>query len=1134
MQFAQLPGSLRWAFVCLGLAVELLCAAISTAQDTSRTDSARRPAMASPTAQSVGVSESGEVSPLDRLPAKVIYLPDELGKLVAVPVDATLPGYLAWVAQKRRPVASDGAIPPVAASSVELVGSAEDQFVLATCRIVVHVTEEGAQLYSLGLAEAMILKETVEGPGRTVFGGRDRERGYGWWLEGKGQYVFELELAIPLLKASPWRRLQLSLPAAPVNRVTLAVPYGNVTVKAAEDVLWTTRQLDEQRTELRSNSFGGRLDVSWQPTATATDRAAGLDVDSVITVRIAHDAFLIETTQFVRALQGTFREFTVRLPQRGELLQVEGAEISGARREGTSPDRMTVTLNSATAGPVKIVWNLRLPHAGSRRFELDGDAFVVVGAKRQSGQIGLMATEGFRWNISGVNDPHIIRMNAGEFRNAPNGLAAARAFRYFAQPFRLPMALEAVEPFYDVTTKLALSVAQDDVRLDGRFLVRTFRGQLSQLTLHWPEWRTEGWVLEGIQPQGSVVTNLTTDDEAGDGRIVVSLADELPDAFELRLQARRSRRTPDDGRCSLPRLSGPAGSSTRLMLLRAENVDAELLPRGETVLRPQRRQVEDDDDGWTFSPSLRPQEYRIDTEERLFHLSVTPQERRVNVESVLSGEWANRSLTVRQQLKHTVDYARLNDVILSVPASIAERVRIFHAGYERSLEWSAAPAGKREKLARLVLPEPSLGAVTLEAVWDIPLADDLFQDRAVALSIPIIRSLSGATSATRLRIAQSAWMELSMSTAGWNIERDDDQELVWSTAAVADSVSLRALPSATPRGREILAKQAVARIQIDRAGVQHSRFDVQISGRPRQLHVQLPKEAVAEQFFWNEAPLPAEAVVEVQAGSRRFTVAVPELSGTEPAAQLTMMYRVPAEHAPSWQSQYLLDAPNLIQCRWVADIVWDVGLPADQHLFNYSSEVTPLFHWERVGAIWRRVSPTIVASPGINTANGALRGGQHNYVFGQFGALRRLQIRSITTPAALLFGAGATLVLGFILLKTPGLPVVFSTGMVALGGLMIALWFPTQMEILVQPMLLGALFPIGSGLLRLWRKPDLGPTVVTIAPPVATGELRPGSDHVPGTPSLRAVHADSATAFRQPVLPTAPDDVRLAAESHVG
>ena len=277
-----------------------------------------------PAASSSASAPAENASILDAIPRRLRYLLNDQGQPVPVLVDANLSAFLEWL--ERKQTAPRTGEPQVSVSSVEITGQVDEQFAHLDAVIRVEVSGSNqAILYPLGLGEAVILECQIEGPQSAVYEPKSADQGYRWWLEGEGSYEFRLKLMVPVRRVAPWRRLQLSVPLAPVSSLQLNVAEASPVLKAPEDVLLETRVLEGNQTQVRAAGFGTRLDLQWQPTSPAADQRTTLDVNTTLLVRGSSSGYLVEATQYVKALQGVFREFTVQLPDRCDLLQVEGA-----------------------------------------------------------------------------------------------------------------------------------------------------------------------------------------------------------------------------------------------------------------------------------------------------------------------------------------------------------------------------------------------------------------------------------------------------------------------------------------------------------------------------------------------------------------------------------------------------------------------------------------------------------------------------------------------------------------------------------------------------------------------------------------------------------------------------------------
>ncbi|GIX03179.1 MAG: hypothetical protein KatS3mg113_0185 [Planctomycetaceae bacterium] len=495
---------------------------------SSAPSSANRPALAMPHV-------------LDQILPEVRYLPNDRMELVPVPGDASLEDYLEYLRQRREQ--SRHAAAMIAVSQVELKGDVERDVARLQARVVVDVagTERTPQRVALRLNEAALLQVKVSQE-EVLFAGRDAEQGYQWWLPGAGRYEFHLTLAVGLRKTNPpRRRLVLSLPASPVNSLRLTMPERDIAPRLLpEDALLEVSTV-EGKTEIFATGFGSRLDLSWQSLPLTAHPTVSLDVNTTVLVRGSSEGLFLDATQQVRALQGAFRQLQVQLPPGSELLQLECADLVDSQTDPEHPLEMGISLANPTAGPVTLRWRVRLPAQQGQKVILEG--FRVEHAKRQAGSLGLLELEDARWAVSESGEAHLERMSLAEFRSINNGVPVVRAYRFYAQPFRLIVGLEPIPPLFEVQPLLAVMAAEDELRLEARYRVRLYRGRLSQIFLRWPGWQRESWVLEGIEPRGSLVSSFSTSEPGQDDAILIELSPQAPKEWGITTQRPASNPT---------------------------------------------------------------------------------------------------------------------------------------------------------------------------------------------------------------------------------------------------------------------------------------------------------------------------------------------------------------------------------------------------------------------------------------------------------------------------------------------------------------------------------------------------------------------------------------------------------------
>lgn len=1064
---------------------------------------------------------------LDRIPADVIYLPDENGNLVAVPVDASVPKFLEWLRQSRQAVADP--FPAAVVSAVAIDGAADDQRATLKVTFSIDVNRSGAVLVPLAMPEAVPISSAHRGPGRSAAAVGNRERGLGWWLEGVGRHEIELQVATPVRKTSMWRRLALTLPTSPVSSLVLRLPSSTANVKPSEETLIVSRTLEDGRVQVETSGFGARLELSWQSAAVAAPAPSqGLDANTTILVRGAADTLFIDATQYVRAVQGTFRDFTVRLPVRAQLLQVDGPDIAETRADPDHPGRVTVLLLEPKTGPVAVRWQLRVP-LEERRTVLEG--FSVESAKRQTGEIGLIPPDGAQWLVAESKDPHLLRINAGELRAAQGETNVVRAYRFLGQPFRLPLQLEAVEAYYDLDPLMVLTAAEDELRLDLRLQVRVFRGRVSSLSVLWPGWKSEGWQIESAEPKGQVVPGLPTDDVGGQGTISLNLADQLGESFVVQLRARRQLpRGGDEVRLALPHVRTPLPNPARLLLVSAENVEAELAPRGETVLRPYHGSSPVDVAPLGVPPEAQRAEYRIDTEERSFVLRVVPQAAQFRSQARVTATLENDRIAVQQEFQCAARYARVAELEVWAPVALGHEVEFSADGVALPAVWGAREAGRQR--VRLPLPAPRLGEFSVLATWSVRLPREAGTADDKGLTLPVLQFAAGPHQQAELTFLPSTWFDVASTDARWRAERRSAGAQWWVSEPGADAFSFALQPTAGVAPGEFLGARAVIRAATDMQGTCQYQMQVRLTGAAGYFNVRLPAGAQQAEFAWDGQPLSQDQVREMPSGSQRYTLRLPAAPSAQDTHLLSIDYAVPAARPLSWRLEHLaFESPQLPQCKWVAQVVWVVTLPVGQHLFRYPASASPLFDWRREGLCWRRRS--IWGDAQLNQwlgvegdpAPSAVAAAGSVYCFGQFGPPQPLELQTMSVGLALGCGVGFSLIVGFLLIKFAAARSLLSLLLAGLAVVTASLYFLPQVELLLQPVAWGALLPLAAGAVGIWQRRRRAASVVTLA---GASELRFSGlePPAPGEQSLAAA-ADSgerlqsrlggdSTAFRIP------------------
>ena len=1053
-------------------------------------------------AKATAAADPENRSLLDSILTEIRYLRNSQGELVPVPANATLEEFIKFMNRPRGP--ERDAVPAASVSSIELTGEANDDRAKLTAKLVVQL-RQSADFVRLPLQfnEATLIDARYTGNGEAVYDERrDREQGLAYWFRGPGPHHLELTLSVPVRRQLPSRKLQLSLPPSPVAKLKLIVPHGSITAKSSEksadEIPLEITSLDADRSVIDAVGLGNRVDLSWQPNPESAQSEAALESNTTILAQVDSETVLLDVYQRIQSLQGRFDSFAVHLPVGADILKIEDdvapreTRSEGYRAHALDPDnpnRVTVMLTKSTAGPIRLRWTVSVPRTDRRRLTLAG--FVVESARKQSGEVGLAPHDGLRLSTFQNKDGNILRINAGELKPDVGGIQVTQAYRFLNQPFNLVVGVDPIEPYYLVEPRLFLMGAAHQLSLDATFQFQVYREALTELTFYWPDWKSEGWTIDGFEPPDIVETS-PVEEDAGSFRVRLIKRQSAP--FTVRLRARRPTRGTDDFPVTLPRAKASSPATPSLFLLNAENVETELTIRGETVIRPMGQAAFEQVSIPEAYRGLKTSAYRIDTEEQSFALRVLPQPRRLRTESTTEASWQNDRLQLVQRIAYDVTYERLPQVRLTVPRDLPqERFRFFaDRDVELPAEWSDTPNGQTRQV-RLALPESKIGRFEIQAHFFVRIADDTALDGDATVAIPILQSADEPFHQTRIVLAREDWFEASSATEQWKPQPLRSEAWTWQTDGARPEFSLRIARSGGNANGTASVTRGLVTAVFGQDGRAIIRAQFRIAARSNSLSVTLPTMAEPPQFYWDRTPLTTGlGALEVPAGSRKFTLHLPEVRGDGGDHLLTIDYQLPNSSQPSLPNQIELQSPQLPQCAWDTQIVWQAALLPDQHLFTYPTSATPMFKWRRLGLFWYRISDPdpgrLRAWIGANSGPDSETATDLNspqlasnlYTFSQIGSPRIISFRILSSPMVVLFGAGTSFLFGFVLLRVRVLRHILTVLTAGLALAAIGLWNAAPLELLMQPMVAGLLFPITAVLIEGWFRRTYGGTVLTL------------------------------------------------------
>ncbi len=1056
----------RHLWLMLALVVGLLC----LGQGESKVWS-QEPAGSQPTTSLPPTAPKGKPEPAG-VPADIVYLPGADGQLVPVPADANLEAYLEFLKERRAP--KKGGQPAFSVAGVEFTGTANEERVELEGVFSVQIHEsEGAVLVPLAVGEALLRSSAYEGPGDAIFGGFDREQGYRWWFRGKGLHQLTLGLSVPLRKQVAIRRLQLGIPSAAVSHLKLTAPMSPLVVKASEQSATETRDIDGTATEIDVFGLGERIDLTWQPLPNSQRAEVALETSTSIMARVSTDSMVLEATQRIRALQSTFDQVVVRLPVGAEIVAIEGKEYREHRVDPENPSRVTLLLTAPSNGIAILNWTVRAKYGSDKKIVLEG--FAVEGARKQTGEVGIVPLEGLRLGAQEVLDPNIVRISAAEWRTRTGAGQIARAYRFLNQPFRLSISTETVQPYFVVEPHLYLLAAADQLRLEAQFPVQVFRGGVQELVLRWPDWREAGWLIEGIEPRGTVVESFALGDAAEPEQLIrIRLVDRKSDLVTVTLRARRPVKPNEEPQFSLPQMLASSPLPTSLLVFNDEKVESEVTAVGSTVIRPLSaalRQRLELPEGFR---NLSRTDYRVDPENQLVRVKVLPQSQKIAIENQFLTEAKDGQLNVLQRLSYKVAYERLLALRLKVPATLQGMLQVTSEDkVELPITWSSGEEGPF-RTARIALDEPRLGSFAVNLRYSVPLPAPVTAGAEVRAAVPLVTSLDAEPTGTTFQFARGQWFATTTDAERWVARGFDEAGQRWAAVAPVAEFPIKLSPALVGDSGQSVVTKGLVRGTVDNGGNIRYAAVFRVTGDMRGVNVSLPVTVTLTRLTIGgvEVPLPAMRTTGTE---KKFTLPNIESRPGSSDSLIAFQYQEPAKRSLSWYSELQFSSPRFPQSAWLAQVVWEVTLPPDLLLFDHSKQVMPMFRWRPAGLAFRRVSDPgstqlddwigISGSGGPDLAT--LNQTGNTYSLTQFGEPGTLSLSAMSSPMILFIGAGSSLLMGFLVLKVRYLRHVITVLLIAFGVSLAGLWYMTPLQLLLQPMIIGLVFPMVAVLIEL-------------------------------------------------------------------
>ncbi len=1185
--------------LAVSLAVLLFASSAGFAQQTANPPASDKP-NGTPTPKSATPSSPSSSSPARGVKPgtdDVVQMIGPDGKPLLIPRGENWEEFQKYLKSRQ---ANDGPMaPPFSVSGVLFEGSTEanEDSVTLDATLTIFVNRDGEDvLVPLRLKDTTLLKKPVHvGPNEAEFDVFDREDGYRCWLRGKGRHELKLSLAVRVHRQAAARRLILQLPETPTSEIKLSVPLPKVSAKGLDRGSIKTKSLGNSRTEIHAfGPPGSLLDLSWQSVTDLSEVKLELQALTLIVADLRAETLVLEATQQVRSIQGTFDKLTVRLPQEFELVEVSGREVKESSKVSDSPTRVAVTLTAPTTGPVELKWVLsaKIAPNAARLPTLEG--FQVEDAQQQRGHVVVVAWEGVNLRKRDSEDQYVDRDKLDALRDVPGFHAIANSggsttvYRFLKQPFRMVLDVQKIDPYFTAETLHLVRLSPTRAELDTTLTVRVFRGSLSDLVLPWPTFKSEGWEaiandspklveqilveetpngpqlrVKFLQPKSAASTTASGDVKSliekatatlqqGQSESALQILTEAikrtDNEFEIRLTTRRPISADSSAfDLSLPFVAASGQPASRVIVAPRSNLDVEWTPKNETLARaatPDKKVLDQ------LESTRNVAAWRWEAGSPAFTAKAKVQQQSITTDSQSELAFDTRQVTVTQRIAYDVAFEPLSQVRLMVPRAIENRVRFRlrdSTGQTKPLPPPVFTALEidQARQCRLSLDPPQVGKFDVLAEFDVG-TSGVTSDGPSQVSIPVLQSSDAEFDATRVKWNTGETLVASLDDpTTWSPELGADKTSSWKASGAKTAIVMKIAAASDSTLQDFTVHRALIRTVVSE-GRRHSQALFELDRDVREITLTLPPEISSQHFgaWWNHTAVSAEPItrnptvggVEIRLrrpASREKNASSPETAdGNDKLKELLWLdyYSEEPTHF-GWSNELQLVTPQFASTVWVAQTIWQVVLPADQHLLTTPRDYATQFHWQRSLLLWSR-QPNFGydridrvlndAAPNKSDSllwESSLIGGsaEHNvYPVSCFGPPQPLVFWSMSRSAVVGCGAGLALLLGFVLIRIPATRHVLTFLVAGFVMALAALWFAEPVKVLLQPAVLGAAMAVIAALIdRVGRRQPQTP-MVTLSSPSDFFAASGSGVRIAGVP----VMSEASTAPPQVVLPS--------------
>jgi len=1066
----------------------------------------------------------------------VIFV-DEHGEVVRLTAGGQIGAYLKWREELLRGTSDKG--PGYYVAAVTLAGDVNAARTTAKLDASVEVfVRDGINHVDvpLRLNEATLIAHRQTKTGDVEFLPTDRGTGLRCRISGTGQHRIDLQISVPVRKSGKSYRMHLSLPDTAQSSLRLVVPGDAFAVRSDQLADIEVKTLPDARSALIAHGLGDDLDLPWQVVETQPAEETLFQVETLLSADAGEDGVAVEAVQTIVASGASFESVRVNVPRGCNVLSVSSSTHDSIETTDLQSNPVVISLQESTAGPLKLKWLMSSEvKAETKSFSISG--FTVENATREETFFGLRVAEGFRLSQLTPRPLQVQRIATSLFRKRVESQLDPQA--RFQQAYRLAnrnshvwFQIEKIEANYRVSSEYEIMFREASADLEARYEIIVYRGTLDHIQLRWPELTAQEWEqVEVIEPADRVhiARRLTEVADASETKAdfetirleFVEPINRTHGPINVKLQARRPVPLGEESfLISIPVAGAESRPVSRITLLNASNVESTLEGARNTsvqmVTSASGNAVTTKADG---PLNQVPRYFESASSDLEFRATVTTHAQEVTVSSHATLTLSDNLINVEQRLDYAVTYEELDRLRILVPGSVTpEAFRLTGDDGISTVPLTAETGGLEidgVRQIRVNLPQPILGQFEIICTYSVPV-DTAFVESGIGQSdVPLLQPADLPGKSTRVELRSPGNVGVLVSGEQWDQKLTLSSAPTWVAAGMLRNVGLIMEAAPERATQNFVVRRSLVRTRFQNDGAVRTTCVSLIDGDISFLTVTLPAKTDRSSLsvWWDGKPATTDNLLISPTDNDLIEIRL-LLDEQMRRRQHSLTFEFDVNQAGRFGSinELSATAPSFADDVWLADTLWEVILPVDQHLLVYPENYTPVFSWQRQSFAWSRrpsggsvsLNDWLLTDDDFELAtelrsqlkdlhSGPLSGSAYgnSYLFSSFGHQREIRIQSMSQAAVILAGAGLALAFGLALLRIPATRHVLTILIVGFGLSLVGLWHHEAVQLLLQPAVFGLLLAYVASVIESQIKRRQRASLVTFSSP--SDFLGPGS-----------------------------------------